>query len=220
MVCEKPLALNPWNVTALGEIEKETGGKINTILQLRLHPSIIELKERIDNSPEGTVHDVDLTYITSRGHWYLVSWKGDVSKSGGIANNIGVHFFDMLTWIFGSVKTNTVNVYEPRRSAGVLELEKANVRWFLSLEENDLPAKPKDSGARTYRAIQVDGQEVEFSDGCTDLHTKSYERILAGDGFGTDAVTESVRIVSQIRNAEVVGLKGEYHPMANASHRS
>lgn len=172
-ICEKPLVLNPWNVTALEDIAKETGRNISTILQLRLHPAIIALKERIENSPQDKKFDIDLTYITSRGHWYLVSWKGDVTKSGGIANNIGIHFFDMLTWIFGGVTESVVHVHEPTRMAGFLELERARVRWLLSLKRDDLPFEPEPGKPATYRSITVDGEEIEFSGGFTDLHVAS-----------------------------------------------
>ena len=212
-ICEKPLVLNPWNVTALNEIEKETGRHINTILQLRLHPALIALKERIDRAPQNKIFDIDLTYITSRGHWYMVSWKGDISKSGGIANNIGIHFFDMLSWIFGDVKRNIVHVYEPTKAAGFLELNRARVRWFLSLDRNDLPFIPQPAKPMTYRSITIDGEEIDFSDGFTGLHTESYRQILAGHGFGPQDVVTSIEIVSAIRNAKPVGLKGNYHPM-------
>jgi UDP-N-acetyl-2-amino-2-deoxyglucuronate dehydrogenase len=211
-ICEKPLVLNPWNVEALEEIEKESKGEINTILQLRLHPAIIELKKKIDAAGDK-IHDVDLTYITSRGHWYLVSWKGDIEKSGGIATNIGIHFFDMLAWIFGGVKKNTVHLFENKRAAGYLELEKARVRWFLSLEREDLPVQPQAGKPMTYRSITVDGQEVEFSEGFGDLHTESYKKILAGEGFTTRDVITSVQITSDIRRAEPIGLTGDYHPI-------
>jgi UDP-N-acetyl-2-amino-2-deoxyglucuronate dehydrogenase len=212
-ICEKPLVLNPWNVTALEEIAKETGRKINTILQLRLHPAIKDLKKRVADSPKDKIFDIDLTYITSRGHWYMVSWKGSPSKSGGIANNIGIHFFDMLSWIFGPVKENVVHAYEPRRAAGYLELQHARVRWFLSLNRKDLPFEPKADEPMTYRSITVDGEEIEFSGGFTDLHTESYRQILAGKGFGTDEVMTSIKIVSGIRKTAPIGLKGDYHPM-------
>jgi UDP-N-acetyl-2-amino-2-deoxyglucuronate dehydrogenase len=211
-ICEKPLVLNPWNIEALEEIERESKGKINTILQLRLHPAIIELKKKIDSAGDK-IHDIDLTYITSRGHWYLVSWKGDVQKSGGIATNIGVHFFDMLAWIFGDVKKNIVHISQPKRAAGMLELQKARVRWFLSIEREDLPVKPQPGKPMTYRSITVDGQDVEFSEGFGDLHTESYKKILAGEGFTTKDVFTSVKIVSDIRRAEPIGLKSDYHPI-------
>jgi UDP-N-acetyl-2-amino-2-deoxyglucuronate dehydrogenase len=210
-ICEKPLVLNPWNIDALEEIEKESKGRINTILQLRLHPAIIELKKKIDSAGKDRIHDIDLTYITSRGRWYLVSWKGSIEKSGGIATNIGIHFFDMLAWIFGDVKKNVVNLSQPKRAAGFLELQKARIRWFLSLERGDLPVQPQPGKPMTYRSITIDGQEVEFSEGFGDLHTESYKKILAGEGFSTRDVITSVQIASDIRNAEPVGLKGEYH---------
>lgn len=210
-ICEKPLVLNPWNVDALSAIEKESGQKIHTILQLRLHPSIIALKQQIENGPKDKVYDVDLTYITSRGNWYDISWKGDESKSGGIATNIGVHFYDMLSWIFGDVKTNIVHVREKGKSAGYLEFEKARVRWFLSIDENSLPKEVKEKGQRTYRSITVNDEEIEFSDGFTELHTKSYEGILKGKGFGLLEAKQSIEIVHDIRNFDLE-IKGEKHP--------
>ncbi|MBN1123660.1 MAG: Gfo/Idh/MocA family oxidoreductase [Sedimentisphaerales bacterium] len=212
-ICEKPLVINPWNVDALTEIEKEKGCKIHTILQLRLHPSIQQLKQLVESGHTDKVYDVNLTYITSRGRWYLVSWKGDVSKSGGIANNIGIHFFDMLTWIFGQVRQNVVHRLDATRAAGFLELQQARVRWFLSLEHSDLPQEPRADQPMTYRSIQVDGEQIEFSTGFTDLHTESYRQILHGNGFGTETVLPSIQIVSDIRNATPVGKQGEYHPM-------
>jgi len=210
-ICEKPLVLNPWNVDALAEIEQESQTNIYNILQLRLHPSIIALKDKIDNDKTGKKYDIDLTYITSRGNWYYISWKGDVQKSGGIATNIGVHFFDMLTWIFGDVQQNTVHVLNDSTASGFLELEKARVRWFLSIDQNNLPDMAKQQGKRTFRSIQMDGEEIEFSDGFTDLHTKSYEQIIAGNGFTMQAARRSIETVFTIRNAHPVGLKGDYH---------
>lgn len=212
-ICEKPLVLNPWNLDALAEIEKESNRKVNTILQLRLHPAIIELKNKIDSGGADKIHDIDLTYITSRGHWYMISWKGSVEKSGGVATNIGIHFFDMLAWIFGDVKRNIVHVSEPKRAAGFLELQKARVRWYLSLERSDLPFEPQPGKAATYRSITIDGQEIEFSEGFGDLHTKSYREILADKGFGLKEVAVSVKIASDIRNAQAIGLNGDYHPI-------
>ena len=214
-ICEKPVVLNPWNLDALIEIEKETQQKVNNILQLRLHPSIIELKNKIEQGPKDKVYDIDLTYITSRGNWYFISWKGDEHKSGGIATNIGVHFFDMLTWIFGDVKQNLVHIYQPEKAAGYLDLENARVRWFLSVDSNDLPEKAKKEYKRTYRSITVDGKEIEFSNGFTDLHTLSYEEILKGNGFGMEDSRKSIETVYTIRNATPIGLKGEYHPLCN-----
>ena len=212
-ICEKPLVLNPWNIDALDEIEKEYNKKINTILQLRLHPVLIDLKKKIDSAPANVIHDMDLTYITSRGNWYFTSWKGDIQKSGGIATNIGIHFFDMLTWIFGGLKKSIVHILRTDKASGYLELEKARVRWFLSLDANDLPESVKQKGARTYRSIVMDNTMIEFSEGFTDLHTKSYEEILAGRGFGLKDARPSVEIVYQIRNATPVGLTGDYHEL-------
>lgn len=212
-ICEKPLVLNPWNIDALEEIESQSKGKINTILQLRLHPAIIELKKKIEAGKKDKIHDIDLTYITSRGKWYQFSWKGSVEKSGGVATNIGIHFFDMLAWIFGGVKKNIVHLSQPKRAAGLLELERARVRWFLSLEKNDLPFELQEGKPATYRSMKIDGQEFEFSDGFAELHTESYKKIFAGKGFITKDVLASVQIASDIRCAEAVGLKGDYHPI-------
>jgi UDP-N-acetyl-2-amino-2-deoxyglucuronate dehydrogenase len=212
-ICEKPVVLNPWNLDALIEIEKETGRKVNNILQLRLHPSIQELKKQIDQGPAEKVYDIDLTYITSRGNWYFISWKGDEQKAGGVATNIGVHFFDMLTWIFGDVKQNVVHLYQENKAAGYLDLERARVRWFLSVDCNDLPDEVKKQEKTTFRSITVDGKQMEFSGGFTDLHTRSYEEILAGKGFGLEDSRKSIETVYTIRNATPIGLKGDYHPL-------
>jgi len=214
-ICEKPLVLNPWNIEALQHVATDTGKKIYTILQLRLHPVIIALKEKIKAGPAGKVYDIDLTYITSRGNWYYTSWKGDISKSGGIATNIGIHFFDMLTWIFGDVKENIVNLHTHDRASGILLLEKANVRWFLSINSETLPQEVKESGKTTFRSITVEGEEIEFSEGFTDLHTRSYEAILNGKGFEIGEARKSIEIVYEIRNQQPIGLKGEYHPFAS-----
>lgn len=211
-ICEKPVVLNPWNIDALQVIEKETGKKVNNILQLRLHPAIIELKKKIENAPKDKLYDIDLTYITSRGNWYYISWKGDVHKSGGVATNIGVHFFDMLGWIFGDVKENIVHVSDESKAAGYLQLEKARVRWFLSVDYNDLPDGIKEKGQRTYRSISVEGEEIEFSGGFTDLHTLTYQEILKGNGFGLEETKRSIQTVYDIRNASPKGIKGDYHP--------
>lgn len=210
-ICEKPLVLNPWNVEALTEIEKETGKNIYTILQLRLHKSIIELKKKVD-AQKDKVFDIDLTYITSRGKWYDYSWKGNHSKSGGIATNIGVHFFDMLTWIFGDVKLNVVHLTENNKAAGFLQLERANVRWFLSIDKNDLPKIAKEKNQPTYRSITVAGDELEFSGGFTDLHTESYRYILQGKGFRLSDAKRSIQTVYTIRNSNPIGVRGDYHP--------
>lgn len=211
-ICEKPLVLNPWNVEALMEAEKQYHRHINTILQLRLHPSIQTLKERYKNTDK--IHDVDLTYITSRGRWYFASWKGNITQSGGVATNIGIHFFDILTWIFGDVQSNTVHVNEPKRASGFLQLTCARVRWYLSVDENALPESAIEKGQRTYRSITIDGEEVEFSSGFTDLHTQSYQYILQGKGFGIKDAARSIQTVYEIRRAKPVGLKGDYHPFA------
>lgn len=215
VICEKPLVLNPWNVDALEDIEKETGKKVFNILQLRLHPSIIELKKRIEADKSGKIYDVDLTYLTSRGHWYYTSWKGDVAKSGGIATNIGIHFFDMLSWVFGDVKKNIVHVHTHDRAAGFLEMEKARVRWFLSINFDTLPDNVKASGKRTYRSLRMNNEEIEFSDGFTELHTKSYEDILQGKGFGLSEAKSSIDLAHQIRHAKPAGTTGDYHPFAS-----
>jgi UDP-N-acetyl-2-amino-2-deoxyglucuronate dehydrogenase len=212
VICEKPLVLNPWNIDALAEVEKRTGKRINNILQLRLHPSIIALKEKVENGPKDKIYDIDLSYLTSRGKWYFISWKGDNSKSGGIATNIGIHFYDMLTWIFGSVKQNVCHVSDEDKAAGFLELERARVRWFLSVNYDLIPEHIKATGQRTYRSITVEGEEIEFSGGFTDLHTMSYEAVLEGNGFGLMEAKTSIDIVHDIRNSTPVGLKGDYHP--------
>ncbi len=217
VICEKPIVLNPWNIEALEETEKETGKHIYNILQLRLHPSVIELKKQVEAAPKDKIFDIDLTYLTSRGNWYYASWKGDLSKSGGIATNIGVHFYDMLTWIFGDVKKSTVNIHTHDRSAGFLELERANVRWFLSINYDLIPEQLKEKGIRTYRSIQIENQEFEFSGGFTELHTRSYEEILKGNGFRIGTSRKAIEIVYDIRHQEPIGLKGEYHPLAKVA---
>lgn len=198
-ICEKPLVLNPWNLDALSELERETGKKIYTILQLRLHPAIIALREKIKASPADKKFDVKLKYITSRGKWYHISWKGDMAHSGGIATNIGIHFFDMLTWIFGEAEQNIVLLHESDQAAGKLELKKASVEWHLSINADHLPQQAIESGKRTFRSITVDGEEVEFSEGFTDLHTRSYEKILSGEGFGLEDARRSIEIAQGIR---------------------
>lgn len=213
VICEKPLVLNPWNIDALAEIENETGKRINNILQLRLHESIRHLKEETEKR-SNEFFDVDLTYITSRGHWYQHSWKGDESKSGGVATNIGIHFFDMLTWIFGSVEQSIVHMHSDQKAAGFFRLKNANVRWFLSIDENDLPEEIKGQ-KRTFRSIRVNGSEFEFSEGFTELHTDSYKQILAGNGFGLEDARCSIEMVYNIRNASIAPLTGEFHPILN-----
>lgn len=201
-ICEKPLVLEPKNVDALTEIEKETGRKVSTILQLRLHPSIIALREKIRQGPKDKVYDVDLSYITSRGNWYHYSWKGDPSKSGGIATNIGIHFFDMLIWIFGAVKATRVDTLAEDSGSGYIELERARVNWKLSINADHLPADVKAKGKRTFRSLTLEGSEIEFSEGFTDLHTLSYQEILKGNGFGLADARPSVELAYNIRNSK------------------
>lgn len=210
-ICEKPLVLNPWNIDGLQEIERDTGRRVNTILQLRVHPAIMALREKVRAGAASTKHEVDLTYITSRGHWYLQSWKGDERKSGGIATNIGVHFFDMLHFIFGELQQNVVHVYEGTKAAGYLEYEQARVRWFLSVDVADVPERVRGAGQRTYRSITVDGEEIEFSGGFTDLHTRSYQEIIAGRGFGLEENRVAIETVASIRGAHPAAT-GERHP--------
>ncbi len=212
-ICEKPLVLNPWNLDALQEIESDYGKRIYTILQLRLHPAIIALKNRIDAEPNGQVHDIDLTYITSRGHWYYTSWKGDTQKSGGIATNIGVHFFDMLSWIFGEVKSQEVHVMSHDRAAGYMELEKARVKWFLSINADTLPGEAKSAGKKTFRTLTIDGDGFEFSDGFTDLHTTSYQHILDGHGFSLEESRNALELVYNIRHSKLVTDTDKKHPL-------
>lgn len=212
-ISEKPLVLNPWNVKALEEVENQTGKKIFNILQLRHHPSIMALKEQVMNGPKDKIYDIDLTYITSRGSWYHFSWKGDESKSGGIATNIGVHFFDMLSWIFGDVQDSKVHLMENDKASGFLQLERARVRWFLSIDANTLPQEVKEKGQRTYRSITMEGQEIEFSEGFTDLHNISYKEILAGRGFGLKDAYQCINIVYEIRKGVNAQLINDYHPL-------
>jgi UDP-N-acetyl-2-amino-2-deoxyglucuronate dehydrogenase len=212
-ICEKPVVLNPWNIEALQEIERERGRRVFVVLQLRHHPAIAALKQRVDAEPARGKYDIDLSYITSRGRWYLVSWKGDVEKSGGIATNIGIHFFDMLEWIFGPVQYNIVHVEQPTRAGGFLELRKARVRWFLSIDRDDLPHPPENGKPATYRSIRMNGEEFEFTEGFTELHTRTYEEILAGRGYGLEDAKPSVDIVASIRRSRPIGLQGDYHPM-------
>ncbi|WP_461533201.1 Gfo/Idh/MocA family protein [Sinomicrobium sp.] len=214
-ICEKPLVLNPWNIDKLQKVEEKTGQKVYNILQLRVHPSIIALREKVKNGKRDQKFEVDLTYLTSRGHWYHTSWKGDQNKSGGIATNIGVHFYDMLSWIFGDLQENTVHVHEEDRAAGYLEFENARVRWFLSINREYLPKEVRAKGQTTYRSITIDGEELEFSGGFTDLHTMVYRDILEGRGYGLEAARTAIEIVHNIRNTRPVGVKGEYHELLN-----
>ena len=214
VICEKPLVLNPWNVEALSQLEKETGKQVYNILQLRLHPDIIALKEKVLAGDPNKIYDIDLTYITGRGKWYYTSWKGDLIKSGGIATNIGIHFFDMLIWIFGDMVDSNVHIRNHDRAAGFLQLKNARVRWFLSINENTIPENISAKSQRTYRSIIMEKQELEFSDGFSDLHTKSYQAILLNAGFPLLDALPSINLVHKIRSQSPVGLKGEYHPFA------
>lgn len=209
-ICEKPLVMNPWNLDQLQELEEESGTRVNTVLQLRVHPRLLELRDRIRRDPQGH-HSVRLTYVTSRGTWYGYSWKGDPERSGGVATNIGIHFFDLLMWLFGDVVREEVHLNEPQRVAGVLELRHADVQWFLSLDRNDLPESVQGE-QRTYRSITVDGVEVEFSGGFTDLHTRVYQETVAGNGFGIEDARPSIELVHRIRNADPVPPTGDAHP--------
>ncbi len=211
-ICEKPLLLNPWNIDSLTEIEKESGRKIYNILQLRHHPVIVSLKEKFDKLPNDKKHNIQLTYITSRGKWYYYSWKGAEEKSGGIVTNIGIHFFDMLSWIFGKVQNSHLHLMQPNKASGMLELENANVSWYLSLDSNDIPANAKENGLTTYRSITIDDEEIEFSGGFTDLHTLSYEKILNGNGFGIEDSRQSIEIAHMIRNQSLSKNKFDLHP--------
>lgn len=199
-ICEKPLVINPWNLDALQQLEEETGRRIFTILQLRVHPALVALKARLDAEPTGSRHDVVLTYVTSRGGWYDASWKGSEEQSGGVATNIGIHFFDLLMWLFGPVESQEVHLRDARRLGGALELERARVRWFLSIDRSDLSFAPQPGQRSTYRSITVDGAEVEFTEGFTDLHAKVYERTLSGEGFGISDARSSITLVHQIRS--------------------
>ena len=208
-ICEKPLVLNPWNAEALKELEVETGCKVNTILQLRLHPSIIELKNKVQSS--GKLHNLELTYITPRGKWYNYSWKSDLNKSGGVATNIGIHFFDMLIWIFGPVKKSVLHYSQFNKAAGLLSLEKADIKWYLSIDKNDINLLTGKNDFRTYRSVKIDGEEIEFSEGFTDLHTLNYNEILEGNGFGILVPCLQFQAAFDIRNMKPVGIKGEFH---------
>ena len=212
IICEKPVVLNPWNIDALQELEKESGKRIYTVLQLRVHPSLIALKEKLQKEKSSFKKEIILTYVTSRGLWYLVSWKGQIEKSGGLATNIGIHFFDLLLWLFGKVEGSEVHLATPTRTAGYMELENARVKWFLSIEKSDLPEECKSKGKATFRSITIDGQEVEFSEGFTDLHTIVYRETLAGRGFGLADARPSVVLAHDIRNAKIIGVNENSHP--------
>lgn len=222
-ICEKPLVVNPWNAEALKIVEEETGGRVNTILQLRLHPSILALRQRVQQQIEqrpDAHFDVELTYITSRGSWYFSSWKGEDKKSGGIASNIGIHFYDMLLWIFGPVTANRVDLLDDRHGSGELSFRNARVRWFLSVSAEDLPDAAREAGNRTFRSISFNGEEIEFSEGFTDLHSESYRRVLSGDGFRIDDALPSIELVHAIRTAERGGIVEDSHPLAVRAARA
>ncbi len=212
VICEKPLVINPWNLDSLQEIETETNCKINTILQLRVHPELLKLRARLDQENSNAQHDVVLSYITSRGNWYHVSWKGQKEKSGGVATNIGIHFFDMLIWLFGPADNIKVYHSDASRMSGFIELERAQVRWFLSVDHQDLPQAARQANKTTFRSITVDGQEIEFSDGFSDLHTYVYEKTLAGNGFGIADARPSIELTYRIRNSEISALDTMAHP--------
>lgn len=211
-ICEKPLVINPWNLDALQDLELETGRRVWTVLQLRLHPALVALRESL--AGQGRIHDVELTYVTARGGWYDVSWKGSEERSGGVAANIGIHFFDLLLWLFGPVQQSAVHLREPRRMGGSLVLERAAVRWFLSVNASDLPPEPQPAGKMTFRSITVDGKEIEFTEGFNDLHTRVYERTLAGEGFRIDDARPSIELVYRIRTAPVTAPSGAGHKLA------
>jgi len=212
-VCEKPLVLNPWNLDALQELEQESKGKISTILQLRVHPALIALKKKIELEKSSSKHEINLTYVTSRGDWYLVSWKGQMDRSGGLATNIGIHFFDLLIWLFGDVQHSEVHINEPKKTGGFLELKNATVQWFLSIDRQDLHKETAAQGKTTFRSITIDGAEVEFSEGFANLHTKVYEDILSGKGFGIDDVRKSISLAHDIRSASPIGISDNSHPL-------
>ncbi len=213
-ICEKPLVINPWNLDQLQAVEQEQSKRVYTVLQLRLHEKLKALKQQIDSAPSGKRQKVDLAYITRRGQWYNTSWKGDHERSGGVAMNIGIHFFDMLMWLYGKVESSEVHLRQDRRMAGAIELERASVRWFLSIEEQDLPAAVRAKGGHAFRSITADGQEIEMSEGFTDLHTRVYEDILAGGGFSIDDARPGVELVYKIRKQDLCDSPGQRaHPM-------
>jgi UDP-N-acetyl-2-amino-2-deoxyglucuronate dehydrogenase len=213
-ICEKPLVLNPWNLDALAELEHESKKKINTVLQLRVHPALIELRRQLQEEKSDKKKKIVMTYITSRGNWYLVSWKGQLDRSGGLATNIGIHFFDLLIWLFGPVQHSEVHLNDPYKTTGFLELERATVQWFLSMDRNDLPVQASEKNKTTFRSITIDEKEVEFSEGFTDLHTKVYEETLAGRGFGIEDVRPSIELAHDIRVAVPTGINSNSHPIA------
>lgn len=212
-LCEKPLVLNPWNLDILENLEQEYSNKVYSVLQLRVHPSLIAIKQKIDSGKKTKKHQVILTYITSRGKWYTYSWKGQAEKSGGIATNIGVHFFDLLMWYFGKTNYSEVHLSQPDKMSGYLDLENAEVRWFLSLDKSDLPEEAISMGRTTHRSITMDEDEVEFTEGFTDLHTRVYEETLAGKGFGIKEARPSIETVYNIRIMKPNPNSSKLHPM-------
>ena len=212
-ICEKPLVINPWNLDQLKQIEDEHQRQIYTVLQLRLHPQLIELKKKIELESVADKHDVSLAYITRRGQWYDASWKGEIARSGGVSMNIGIHFFDMLMWLYGKVEGTEVHLREERRMAGWIELERARVRWFLSIDERDLPATVREKGGFAHRSITADGREIDMSEGFGDLHTRVYEDILAGGGYGLDDARPAIDLVYHIRNDTIVDATPNAHPL-------
>jgi UDP-N-acetyl-2-amino-2-deoxyglucuronate dehydrogenase len=216
-ICEKPVALNTWNIDALQSLEKDTGKKVYTVLQLRFHPSVAVLKKLILNKPVGTKYDIDLTYITARGKWYFNSWKGDIEKSGGVVTNIGIHFFDMLYAVFGKVLQNILHYRDDCKAGGYMEFEKARVRWFLSVDAADIPSEMKLKDIRIFRSLKINGKDIDFSDGFNDLHTRLYQDILAGGGFGLEESRVSVETVAALRNQVPAGIIGDYHPFLKYS---
>lgn len=213
VICEKPLVLNPWNADALQEIELETGRRVNTILQLRLHDAVAALKENIATVPTQHKFEVEMTYITGRGNWYHNSWKGDLSKSGGIATNIGIHFFDLLIYLFGDVEENVVHILEKNHAAGYVVFNRAKVKWLMSIDEQMIPEKYRTGGNRTYRSLVVDGVSADLSEGFTDLHTKSYQAILEGNGFSIAEARKAVLITHDIRTAKLYPGAKDKHPL-------
>jgi len=218
-ICEKPLVINPWNLDALEELEAETGCRVNTVLQLRLHPSLAALHERIQSSFASRTHDVSLTYVTARGPWYDTSWKGSDERSGGIVTNIGIHLFDLLLWLFGRMSSCEVHTREAKRMSGFLELERARVRWFLSTDMADLPFAAEPGVKTTYRSIRIDGEELEFSEGFTDLHTRLYEETLAGRGFGIAESRPAIELSHRIRHTPAAVVAPHLHPLASGATR-
>lgn len=212
-ICEKPLVINPWNLDAIQEIVRETGKNVNSVLQLRVHPALKDLKEKLGQEEPKRRRDVVLTYITGRGAWYRVSWKGLEERSGGLAANIGIHFFDLLMWLFGRAVRSEVHLREQNRMAGLLELEHADVRWFLSVDIADLPFPAQPGAKTTFRSIQLDGNELEFTEGFGDLHTLMYEQILAQQGFGIEDARLSIELVYSIRTVKVTDSPSLLHPI-------